>query len=63
MQNRCYSDMKLFVLDNLLTDVILGQDFLKLHNHVQISVEGSKLALRISALYCIETVAVPRLIA
>ena len=61
MQNRSYSDMKLLVLDNLLTDVILGQDFLKLHNHVQISFGGPKPALRISALDCVKTDVVPRL--
>ena len=55
MQNRSYSDMKLLVLDNLLTDVILGQDFLKLRNHVQISFGGPKPALRISALNCIKS--------
>ena len=61
MQNRSYPDMKLLVLDNLITDVILGQDFLKLHNHVQISFGGPKPALRISALDCIKTDVVPRL--
>ena len=61
MQNRSHSDMKLFGLDNLLTDVILGQDFLKLYNHVQINFGGPKPALRISALDCVKTDLVPRL--
>ena len=61
MQNRSYSDMKLPVLDNLLTDVISGQDFLKLHNHVQINFGEPKPALRIIALDCIKTDVMSRL--
>ena len=60
-QNRSCSDIKLLVLDNLLTDIILGQDFLKLHNHAQISFGGPEPALRISALDCIKIDVVPRL--
>ena len=59
-QNRSCSDIKLLVLNNLLTDIILGQDFLKLHNHAQISFGGPEPALRISALDCIKTDVVPR---
>ena len=55
MQNRSYSNIKLHVLDNLLTDVILGQDILKVHNLVRISFGGPKPALRISALDRIKT--------
>ena len=51
----------LLVLDNLLTDIILGQDFLKWHNHVQISFGGSKPALRISVLNCFKSDVVRRL--
>ena len=61
MQNRSYSYIMLLVLDNLLTDIILGQDFLKWHNHVQISFGGSKPALRISVLDCFKSDVVRRL--
>ena len=53
--------MKFLVLNNLLTDIILGQSFLKLCNQVQISFGGPKPALRNSALHCININAVPRL--
>ena len=34
LQNRTYRDVKLHVLKDLLTDVIVGQDILRLHDHV-----------------------------
>ena len=61
LKNRCYPDMKLLILSNLLTDVILGQDFLKLHNQVLIEFGGPQSSLIIGALECIKTDIVPHL--
>ena len=61
LKKRCYPDMKLLILSNLLTDVILGQDFLKLHNQVLIEFGGPQSSLIIGALECIKTDIVPHL--
>ena len=61
MQNRSYPSIKLLALSDLLTDVILGQDFLKLHSLVQINFGGPQPPLSISALDCLKTDVVPRL--
>ena len=34
LQNRTYRDVKLHVLNDLLTNVIVGQDILRLHDHI-----------------------------
>ena len=61
LQNRNYHDTKLLLLRDLLNDVILGQDFLKLQNHVQIGFGSSQRALTISALECMKIDIMPRL--
>ena len=60
-QNRTYCDLKLHVLKDLLTDVIVGQDILRLHDHVQFNFGGPRPSLCINALKCIKTNVVPRL--
>ena len=50
MKNRNYKDMKLFVLDNLCADVILGQDFMKQHKSVVFEFGGDQPPIYISAL-------------
>ena len=49
------------LLDNLLTNVILGQDFLKQHEQVPFNFGGLKPILNIGALECIKTSIVSRL--
>ena len=48
LQNRKYENVKLYVLDNLCADVILGQDFMKQHNSVVFNFGGNKPALIVS---------------
>ena len=61
LQNRTYRDVKLHVLKDLLTDVIVGQDILRLYDHVRFNFGGPRLSLCINALKCIKTIVVPRL--
>ena len=49
LQNRTYYDVKLHVLKDLLTDVIVGQDILRLHDHIRFNFGG----LRPSCVLCI----------
>ena len=48
LQNRKYRNVKLFVLDNLCAEVILGQDFMKQHDSVVFNFGGNKQALVVS---------------
>ena len=50
MQNRKYEGVRLYVLDNLCADVILGQDFMKQHQSVVFEFGGSQRPLLVSAL-------------
>ena len=45
-----YTDVKLIVLPDLCADVILGHDFLRLHNSLVISFEGKRPILRLCSL-------------
>ena len=56
-----YRDVKLHVLKDLLTDVIVGQDILRLYDHVRFNFGGPRPSLFINALKCIKTNVVPRL--
>ena len=48
-------------LKDLFTDVIVGQDILRLHDHVRFNFCGPRPSLCINALKCIKTNVVPRL--
>ena len=48
LQNRKYENVKLYVLDNLCADVILGQDFMKQHESIVFNFGGSKPSLIVS---------------
>ena len=61
LQGRIYKQVKLIVLDNLFVDVILGQEFLEKHQHVQINFEGSEPSLKLGALSCIKSDVTPKL--
>ena len=61
LQNRNYLDTELLILGDLLTDVILGQDILKLRNHVRIEFGSPQPALTINALECMKTDKISRL--
>ena len=61
LQNRTYYDVKLHVLKDLLTDVIVGQDILRLHDYLRFNFGGPRPSLCINALKCIKTNVVPRL--
>ena len=61
LQNRTYYDVKLHVLKDLLIDVIVGQDILRLHDHVLFNFGGPRPSLCINALKCIKTNVVPQL--
>ena len=61
LQNQTYRDVKLLVPNNLLTDVIVGQDILRLHDHVRFNFGGPRPSLCNNALKCIKTNVVPRL--
>ena len=41
LQNRKYENVKLYVLDNLCAEVILGQDFMKQHDTVVFNFGGN----------------------
>ena len=60
-QNRTYRDVKLHVLKDLLTDVIVGQNILRLYDHVRFNFGGPRPLLSINALKCIKTNVVLRL--
>ena len=49
MQKRYYKNVKLHVLENLCSDVILGQDFMKQHEKVVFEFGGNQPTLHISA--------------
>ena len=49
MENRKY-EMRLFVLDNLCADIILGQDFMKQHESVVFEFGGSEPTLHVLAM-------------
>jgi len=55
MQARCYKQVKLVVLDNLFVDVILGRQFLKQHQNLQINYQGKEPPLQLGFLGCIKT--------
>ena len=59
LQNRTCRDVKLHVLKDLLTDVIVKQDILRLHDHVRSNFGGPRPSLCINALKCIKTNVVP----
>ena len=42
LQNQTYCDVKLHVLKDLLTDVIVGQDILRLHDYVRFNFGGPR---------------------
>ena len=49
-KNNHYCNIKLSILSNLCTDVILGHDFLKLHEKVEFTFEGKRCPLSICGL-------------
>ena len=61
LQNRTYRDVKLHVLEDLLTHVIVGQDILRLHDHIRFNFGGLRPLLCINALKCIKTNVIARL--
>ena len=61
LQNQTYCYVKLHVLKDLLTDVIVGEDILRLHDHVRFNFGGPRPLLHINALKCIKTNVVPQL--
>jgi len=63
LKEREYRNVKLVVLENLLTDVILGQDFLGQHELVKITFEGNKPPLSLGVLKSVKTNITPRLFA
>ena len=60
LQNRTYCNVKLHVLKDLLTVVVVGQDILRLHDHVRFNFGGPRPSLCINALKCIKTNVVQR---
>ena len=50
LQNRLYNNVKLYVLNNLCADVILGQDFLKQHQSVVFNFGGEKPSLIVNTI-------------
>ena len=50
LQNRIYNNVKLYVLNNLCADVILGQDFLKQHQSVVFNFGGEKPSLIVNTI-------------
>ena len=61
LENRNYAETKLVLLDNLITDVILGREFLEQHQQLCIHFGGSNPVLTIGALKCLRSNIVPRL--
>ena len=55
LQQRTYSNVKLSILKDLCTDVILGTDFQALHDSVIISYGGKELAITFCALTSVVT--------
>jgi len=63
LKEREYRNVKLVVLENLLTDMILGQDFLGQHELVKINFGGNKPPLSLGVLKSIKTNITRRLFA
>ena len=59
LQNRHYDNVKLYVLDNLCAQVILGQDFMEQHNSVVFKFGGDKPSLIVSSVSALTTMNVP----
>ena len=55
LKGESYDEVPMTVLKNLLTDAILGQDFIELHQSVNIHFGGFKPALHLGALQLIKT--------
>ena len=55
LQNRKYTNVKLYVLANLCSDVILGQDFMKQHKSVVFNFGGDKPSLIVSTIGTVST--------
>lgn len=47
VQGRSYKDVRMSVLPNLCSDVILGHEFLKLHDSIQLAFGGAEKELRV----------------
>ena len=58
---RYYSGVNFTVMDNLLTDIILGQEFMQKHESVDFKFGGDMPSLQIAALKSLKTVSPPRL--
>ena len=55
LQNRKYKQVKLTVLEELCTDIILGTDFQEMHESITINYGGNKPALTFSTLTVLKT--------
>ena len=55
LNGRSYSQVPVTILKDLLTDVVLGQDFLEQHKSINIQFGGTKPALHLGALEPIKT--------
>ena len=59
LNSRKYENVRLSVLEDLLTDVILGQDFMQQHESVNIMFGGRKPSLFVGALKTLKTIKPP----
>nr|XP_047146265.1 uncharacterized protein LOC124819107 [Hydra vulgaris] len=55
LQNKIYSKVKLYVLDNLCIDIILGTDFQELHESITIKYGGKRPPITFAALTIMKT--------